>query len=97
MNDARSSGCSIYLDYSLMKIERFLLHAIEFLGHSILHALELSQLRDRLNDALGALRVKLGEDRGMVAEGWQPLWVIDFPMFEKDKQTKQYGMNLSGS
>ena len=43
-----------------------------------------------VNDALGALRVKLGEDRGMVAEGWQPLWVVDFPMFEKDKQSKRW-------
>ena len=37
-----------------------------------------------VNDALGALRVKVGEDRGLVADGWAPLWVVDFPMFEKD-------------
>lgn len=37
-----------------------------------------------VNEALGALRVKVGEDLGMVAEGWAPLWVVDFPMFEKD-------------
>jgi aspartyl-tRNA synthetase len=43
-----------------------------------------------VNDALGALRVKLGEDRGLVADGWAPLWVIDFPMFEKDAQTKRW-------
>ena len=43
-----------------------------------------------VNDSLGALRVKLGEDRGMVAEGWQPLWVVDFPMFEKDKHSKRW-------
>jgi aspartyl-tRNA synthetase len=43
-----------------------------------------------VNDALGALRVKVGEDRGLVAEGWQPLWVIDFPMFEKDAQSKRW-------
>lgn len=43
-----------------------------------------------VNDALGALRVKLGEDRGLVAEGWQPLWTIDFPMFEKDTNTKRW-------
>ena len=43
-----------------------------------------------VNDALGALRVKLGEDRGLVAEGWAPLWVVDVPMFEKDKQTKRW-------
>ncbi len=43
-----------------------------------------------VNDALGALRVKVGEDRGLVAEGWSPLWVIDFPMFEKDAATKRW-------
>jgi aspartyl-tRNA synthetase len=43
-----------------------------------------------VNDALGALRVKLGEDRGMIAEGWSPLWVVDFPMFDQDPQTKRY-------
>lgn len=43
-----------------------------------------------VNDALGALRVKLGEDRGLVAEGWKPLWVVDFPMFARDLQTKRW-------
>jgi len=43
-----------------------------------------------VNDALGALRVKLGQDRGMVAAGWQPLWVVDFPMFEKDPHTGRW-------
>ncbi|MEX2124507.1 MAG: aspartate--tRNA ligase [Woeseia sp.] len=43
-----------------------------------------------VNDALGALRVRLGEDRGLVADGWRPLWVVDFPMFERDRQTQQW-------
>ena len=43
-----------------------------------------------VNDALGALREKLGHDRGLVAEGWSPLWIIDFPMFEKDPRTKRW-------
>ncbi len=43
-----------------------------------------------VNDALGALRVKLGIDRGLVADEWRPLWVIDFPMFEKDRQTGRW-------
>jgi aspartyl-tRNA synthetase len=43
-----------------------------------------------VNDALGALRVKVGEDRGLVAEGWQPLWVVDFPMFERDPTGKRW-------
>ncbi len=43
-----------------------------------------------VNDALGALRVKMGEDRGLVAEGWSPLWVVDFPMFEKDDRTGRW-------
>jgi aspartyl-tRNA synthetase len=43
-----------------------------------------------VNDALGALIVQLGEDRGLVAEGWQPLWVVEFPMFEKDQQSGRW-------
>jgi aspartyl-tRNA synthetase len=43
-----------------------------------------------VNDALGALRSKLGEDRELVVEGWQPLWVVEFPMFERDRQTKRW-------
>jgi aspartyl-tRNA synthetase len=38
------------------------------------------------NEALGALRIKVAEDLDMVAEGWAPLWVVDFPMFEDDGQ-----------
>jgi aspartyl-tRNA synthetase len=34
-----------------------------------------------VNDALGALREKLGRDRGLIADGFAPLWVVDFPMF----------------
>ncbi len=40
-----------------------------------------------VNEAMGALRVKLGHDRNMVQEGWKLLWVIDWPMFEKDHDT----------
>ncbi len=37
-----------------------------------------------VNEALGALRTKVAEDQGLVGEGWAPLWVVDFPMFEED-------------
>lgn len=37
-----------------------------------------------VNESLGALRIKVAEDMGIVAEGWAPLWVVDFPMFEED-------------
>ncbi|UCB56215.1 MAG: aspartate--tRNA ligase [Thiotrichales bacterium] len=37
-----------------------------------------------VNESIGALRVKLGHDRGLVADEWQPLFVVDFPMFEDD-------------
>ncbi|MEO5703198.1 MAG: aspartate--tRNA ligase, partial [Gammaproteobacteria bacterium] len=43
-----------------------------------------------VSEALGALRIKLGEDRGLVQEGWQPLWVVDFPMFERDEQNQRW-------
>jgi len=36
-----------------------------------------------VNDALGALRLKIGHDRKMIADEWRILWVVDFPMFEK--------------
>ncbi len=35
-----------------------------------------------VNESLGALRIKVAEDQGMIREGWAPLWVVDFPMFE---------------
>ncbi len=43
-----------------------------------------------VNESMGALRVKLGHDLGFIAEGWKPLWVIDFPMFEYDERAKRY-------
>lgn len=43
-----------------------------------------------VNDALGSLRVKIGQDRGLVADGWAPLWVVDFPMFEKDEDANRW-------
>ncbi len=43
-----------------------------------------------VNDALGALRVKLGRDLGLVEDGWRPLWVVDFPMFEWDAKDKRW-------
>jgi aspartyl-tRNA synthetase len=43
-----------------------------------------------VNDALGALRVKLGEDRGLISEGWAPLWVVDFPMFERESESARW-------
>jgi aspartyl-tRNA synthetase len=43
-----------------------------------------------VNDALGALRVKLGHDLKLVEAGWRPLWVVDFPMFEWDVDAKRW-------
>jgi aspartyl-tRNA synthetase len=42
------------------------------------------------NAHLGALRQKVGADRGLVEQGWRPLWVVDFPMFEYDEESKQW-------
>ncbi len=44
-----------------------------------------------VNDALGALRAKVGTERGLAATGWKPLWVVDFPMFEFDEDRKTWG------
>jgi aspartyl-tRNA synthetase len=43
-----------------------------------------------VNDSLGALRLRIGQDLKIVAEGWRPLWVIDFPMFEYDAEAKRW-------
>ena len=43
-----------------------------------------------VNDALGALRLKLGHDKGLAEKGWRPLWVVDFPMFEWDEEGKRW-------
>jgi aspartyl-tRNA synthetase len=39
-----------------------------------------------VNESLGALRVRLGHDLELMQGAWQPLWVVDFPMFEWDEQ-----------
>ena len=43
-----------------------------------------------VNEALGALRCKVGEDLGMIEGEWAPLWVVDFPMFEKTSDGKHW-------
>ena len=48
-----------------------------------------------VNDALGALRLKVGhsdfgKSQGLLEAGWHPLWVIDFPMFEYDDEAKRW-------
>ena len=43
-----------------------------------------------VNESLGALRIKLGHDRGLVEAGWRFLWVVDFPMFEHDAREDRW-------
>ena len=43
-----------------------------------------------VSDALGALRLKIGQDLKLVQAGWRPLWVVDFPMFEFDADAKRW-------
>ncbi len=43
-----------------------------------------------VNESLGALRVRLGHDRGLLRGEWEPLWVVDFPMFERDEKTNRW-------
>jgi aspartyl-tRNA synthetase len=48
-----------------------------------------------VNDALGALRVKIGHSdfgrkHGLFERGWAPVWVVDFPMFEHDEEDKRW-------
>jgi aspartyl-tRNA synthetase len=44
-----------------------------------------------VNEALGALRLKVGHDKGHVdGRAWAPLWVVDFPMFEQDEENDRW-------
>jgi len=43
-----------------------------------------------VNEALGALRARIGHERGFAEKGWRPLWVLDFPMFEWDEEEKRW-------
>jgi aspartyl-tRNA synthetase len=43
-----------------------------------------------VNDAIGALRLKVGHDLGLAEQGWRPLWVVDFPMFEWDADHQRW-------
>ena len=43
-----------------------------------------------VTDFMGALRLKLGRDRGLVENSWKPLWVTDFPMFEWDGEEQRF-------
>jgi aspartyl-tRNA synthetase len=45
---------------------------------------------NKVSDFMGAVRLKAGKDFGLVQDGWRPLWVTDFPMFEWDEEEKRY-------
>ena len=43
-----------------------------------------------VNDAIGALRLRLGADLGLIEQGWRPAWIVDFPMFEWDDSERRW-------
>lgn len=43
-----------------------------------------------VNESLGALRVKIGHEKGLAVKAWKPLWVTDFPMFEWNEDEKRW-------
>lgn len=43
-----------------------------------------------VNEAMGALRIKLGLDRNLLTGAWKPLWVVDFPMFAWDEKARRF-------
>jgi aspartyl-tRNA synthetase len=43
-----------------------------------------------VNESLGALRIRSGQDLGLVEVGWQPLWITDFPMFEWNHEEQRW-------
>jgi aspartyl-tRNA synthetase len=56
-------------------------------GETILFAADKAKI---VNEAMGALRVKLGHEKGLIDREWAPLWVVDFPMFEYDAEANRY-------
>lgn len=61
-------------------------------GDIIFFGADMSKI---VNDAMGALRVKIGhsdwsKEKGIFQEGWQPLWVVDFPMFDYDEEAARW-------
>lgn len=49
-----------------------------------------SDKKSVVNDVLGALRLKVAADLDLVKPGWQPLWVVDFPLVDYDEEAKRY-------
>jgi aspartyl-tRNA synthetase len=47
--------------------------------------------RKIVNDALGALRMKVGHEKGHAEQGWRPCWVLDFPAYEYDEEHQRWG------
>lgn len=56
-------------------------------GETILFGADSAKI---VNEAMGALRLKLGYEKSLVTKEWAPLWVVDFPMFEHDEKTNKY-------
>ena len=45
---------------------------------------------NKVSDFMGAVRLKAGKDCNLIADGWAPLWITDFPMFEWDDEAQRY-------
>jgi aspartyl-tRNA synthetase len=56
-------------------------------------ALMVADTLDTANEVLGVLRVQLGEELGLAAEGYHTLWVVDFPLFKHDDETDAWTAN----
>lgn len=56
-------------------------------GETILFGADKAKV---VNEAMGAIRLKLGHEKGLAKGEWKPLWVIDFPMFEFDEVLNKY-------
>ena len=56
-------------------------------GETILFGADSAKI---VNEAMGALRLKVGHEKSLTTKEWAPLWVVDFPMFEYDEKTNKY-------
>lgn len=56
-------------------------------GETILFGADKAKV---VNEAMGALRIKIGQDKNLYTSQWEALWVVDFPLFEYDEESQTY-------
>jgi aspartyl-tRNA synthetase len=59
-------------------------------GSTVLFGADKPEIVSRV---LGAVRSRIGRELGLIDEGWRPVWITDFPMFDPDEETGGWKAN----